>query len=199
MHAVSDHPAHLIVGLGNPGREFMRNRHNIGFMVLDQLAKELNGAFGRMEHKSLLAKVTYQNHPLMLAKPQTYMNLSGQAVSALLRYYRIPIERLLVVVDDVDLPLETIRLRPGGGSGGHKGMQSIIQALGSEEFPRLRLGIGRPPGKKQAADYVLKDFSASEEEALTFTLQKAVQAVLTFVTQGLEAAMNRYNPRNGER
>lgn len=189
---------YLIVGLGNPGREYRNNRHNIGFMVLDQLAKELNLSFGRVEHKSVVAKGSYQNQPIILAKPQTYMNLSGGAVCSLLRYYRIPLNRLLVVFDDVDLPWETMRLRPAGGSGGHKGVQSIIQALGSEDFPRLRLGIGRPPGRRQAAHYVLKDFSPTEEEALAFVLQKAVQAILTFVTQGLETAMNRFNSSNTE-
>lgn len=183
----------IIVGLGNPGREFRETRHNIGFMLVNRLAERLGIEFSRMESKSLVTKGDYQGFRLILAKPMTYMNLSGQAVSSLVRFYKVILENLLVIYDDVDLPLGTLRLRPGGGAGGHKGMQSIIQQLGTPEFPRLRLGIGRPPGKRSAASYVLKDFSMDENEFLPVILDQGVDAALTFVTDGIDIAMNNYN------
>ena len=183
----------LIVGLGNPGKQYAVNRHNVGFMVLSRLAEKLGEPFSRVESRALLAKANYQGIRLVLAKPQTYMNGSGSAVRSLLRFYKIPPQQLLVVYDDVDLPLETLRLRAEGGSGGQKGMQSIIEQLGSESFPRLRVGIGRPPGRMEAADYVLQDFSRSEQEFLDLTLSRAVDAILTFITDGFEKAMNLYN------
>jgi len=183
----------LIVGLGNPGRQYAANRHNVGFMVLSRLAEKLGEQFSRMESRALVAKATYQNHRLILAKPQTYMNTSGNAVRSLLRFYKVPLQNLLVAYDDVDLPFETIRIRAEGGSGGQKGMQSIIEQLGSEAFPRLRIGIGRPPGQMEAADYVLKDFSKNETEFLDISLNRAVDAILTFISDGLDKAMNLYN------
>ena len=183
----------LIVGLGNPGAEFSHNRHNVGFMLLDCLADRLGESFSRLESNSLLTKAKYQDKRLLLAKPQTFMNLSGQAVSRLVKYYKIPLESLLIVYDDVDLPLESIRIRPNGGAGGHKGVASIIERLGTNEFPRLRLGIGRPPGRKNAAAHVLQNFTKEENVFLEVTLERAVDAVLVFVSAGLETAMNKYN------
>jgi PTH1 family peptidyl-tRNA hydrolase len=183
----------LIVGLGNPGREFNANRHNIGFMLLSTLAQRLGVSFSRLESKALITKGLHQARRLILAKPQTYMNLSGQPVGALARFYKVPLENLLVCYDDVDLPFGSLRLRPGGGSGGHKGVQSIIQHLGTQEFPRLRLGIGRPPGRMQAADYVLQDFSRQQSALLPEILDLGVDAILTYVVDGLESAMNQYN------
>lgn len=184
---------YLIAGLGNPGRQYRNNRHNIGFMMLDRLADRLDAAFSRMESKALVTKAEYRGRRLVLAKPQTFMNLSGQAVGALARFYKVPLENILVVYDDVDLPQETLRMRPGGGSAGHNGMKSIIERLGSQEFPRLRLGVGRPPGHKEAANYVLKDFSKSEAEMLPQILDRAVDAVLVYLTEGLDAAMTQFN------
>jgi PTH1 family peptidyl-tRNA hydrolase len=183
----------LIAGLGNPGEQYRCNRHNVGYMVLDRLAARLGVKFTRLESKALVTKADYSGKRIVLAKPRTYMNLSGQSIGALARYYKIPFEKLMVVYDDVDLPQSVLRLRPGGGSAGQKGMISIIDRLGTNDFPRLRIGIGRPPGRMDAAAYVLRDFSAAEKEALNETLETAVEAVLTFVGEGLEAAMNRYN------
>jgi len=183
----------LIVGLGNPGAEFSHNRHNVGFMLLDCLADRLGESFSRLESNSLLTKAKYQDKRLLLAKPQTFMNLSGQAVSRLVKYYKIPLESLLIIYDDVDLPLESIRIRPNGGAGGHKGVASIIERLGTNEFPRLRLGIGRPSGRKNAAAHVLQNFTKEENVFLEVTLERAVDAVLVFVSAGLETAMNKYN------
>ncbi len=186
-------PPYLVAGLGNPGREYAANRHNVGFMLVDRLAARLGASFSRLESKALVCKAEYQGRRMILAKPQTYMNLSGQAVGGLLNYYKVPLGNLLVVYDDVDLPLGTLRLRPGGGSAGQKGMQSIIERLGSQDFPRLRIGIDRPPGRMDAAAYVLQDFSRQQVEFLAPVLERAVDAVLVFVTQGLEAAMNQFN------
>ena len=184
---------YLIVGLGNPGKQYALNRHNVGFMLVSRLAERLGEKFNRMEGRAMLAKALYQEKRLILVKPQTYMNTSGNPVRSLLRYYKIPTEHLLVVYDDVDLPLETLRLRTEGGSGGQKGMQSIITQLGTEAFSRLRVGIGRPPGRMEAADYVLQDFTKSEQALLDPTLDRAVDAVLTFVTLGIDQAMNQFN------
>lgn len=195
MERDPDSPAapYLICGLGNPGREYRANRHNVGFMVLNQLADNLGLSFSRMESRALIAKGNLHGQRLVLAKPQTYMNLSGQAVSSLVRFYKIPAEQLLVVFDDVDLPFGTLRLRPAGGSGGQKGMKSIIESLGYQEFPRLRVGIGRPPGRMEAADYVLQDFSQNEQTALSEILDRAAEAIESFIKNGVDTAMNLHN------
>jgi PTH1 family peptidyl-tRNA hydrolase len=184
---------YLIVGLGNPGRQYRNTRHSVGFMCVDTLANQLGTSFSRVESQALLAKTEYQGLRLILAKPQTYMNLSGRAVGALLHYYKIPLEHLLVAYDDVDLPFGCLRLRPDGGSAGQKGMISIIDRLGTQQFPRLRLGIGRPPGRMDAASYVLQEFHRTEAEQLAVMLERASEAALVFVTQGLVAAMNIFN------
>ena len=191
----ADEPAapFLIVGLGNPGRQYKENRHNIGFMLVDRLAARLSLAFSRLESRALVTKGEHQGKRLILAKPQTFMNLSGQAVAGLLRFYKVPLEHLLVAYDDVDLPLGTLRLRPAGGAGGQKGMLSVIERLGTQDFPRLRLGIDPPPGRMDAAAYVLQDFSRAQAEFLPEILDRAVDAALVFVEEGLPAAMNRYN------
>jgi PTH1 family peptidyl-tRNA hydrolase len=164
-------------------------------MTLDRLAARLGTKFARMEMKSLVTKSDFQGQRLVLAKPHTYMNLSGQAVGSLVRFYKIPLNRLMVVYDEVDLPLGNLRLRPGGGSAGHKGMASIIERLATQDFPRLRIGVGRPPGRKEASDYVLQDFSAAEKRFMDDIFDSAAQAVLTFVIDGLDAVMNRFNPQ----
>lgn len=184
---------YLIVGLGNPGREYRETRHNVGFMLLDHLTARLNIRFTRMQSKALVAIANFQEHKIILAKPQTFMNLSGQSVQGLLHFYKLPLENLLIAHDDLDLPLGTIRIRPDGRSAGQKGMTSTIDRLGTDEFPRLRLGIGRPPGQMQAPDYVLQNFSEFELTVINETLNRAVEAGLTWVTEGLDTAMNKYN------
>ena len=185
---------YLLVGLGNPGREYRLNRHNVGFMLLDRLVERhrLLG-FTRRQGKALITTGTIGEKGVILAKPQTFMNLSGEAVAPLLRFYNLPLERLLVVFDDIDLPLGTLRLRAEGGSSGQGGMKSIIQQLGTENFPRLRLGVGRPPGVKGAANYVLKDLRGEELEIMDTTLDKAADAAECWVKDGLVTAMNRFN------
>jgi len=185
---------YLIVGLGNPGREYRANRHNAGFMLLDRLVERHKWVgFTKRQGKALITTGLLGQASLVLAKPQTFMNLSGEAVSSLLHFYDLPLERLLVVVDEIDLPLGTLRLRPDGGSAGHNGLRSIIEQLGTEVFPRLRLGVGRPSGVKAAAGYVLRDFRGEELEIMTLTLDKAADAVECFVREGLVTAMNRFN------
>ncbi len=184
---------YLVAGLGNPGREYENNRHNVGFMCLNRLALKLGEKFSRVESKALVARAIYQGERVILVKPQTYMNNSGAAVSSLVRYYKVPLENLLVVYDDVDLPLGTLRIRTLGGSAGQKGMVSIIERLGTVTFPRLRIGTGRPPGRMEAADYVLQDFPADDADLVAETLDRAVEAVLTFLQHGLDRAMNCYN------
>lgn len=184
---------YLIIGLGNPGREYKDNRHNIGFMLIDRLAVRIDARGIKLQSKAIVTSGFYEERKLILAKPQTYMNLSGQSVQGLLHFYKIPSENLMVAHDDLDLPLGTIRIRPGGGAGGQRGMASTIERLGTKDFPRLRLGIGRPPGRMAPADYVLQNFSRAEMLIVSETLDRAADAALTFVTEGLNAAMNRFN------
>ncbi len=185
---------YLIVGLGNPGREYADNRHNVGFMLVDYLAEKLDIQFARMQQRALVADTRYKGHKLILVKPQTYMNESGQSVAALARFYKIPNKNIIVAFDDMDIPLGNIRIRRHGGSGGQKGMKSIIQRLGNQQnFPRIRLGLSRPPGQMPPPAYLLQDFSAHEREQLAPVLETAADAILTFVTEGLDKAMNRYN------
>ena len=185
--------SYLIIGLGNPGREYKDTRHNIGFMLIDQLAVRLNARGMRLQSKAIVMSTTYEERKLILAKPQTYMNLSGQSVQGLLHFYKIPIENLLIAHDDLDLPFGTIRIRPGGGPGGQRGMASTIEKLGTKDFPRLRLGIGRPPGRMDPKDYVLQMFSKDDMKFLPEILERGADAALEFVMRGLNAAMNKFN------
>lgn len=183
----------LIAGLGNPGTRFRHNRHNVGFMLLDRLARKLGSSFRRVQMKALVTDLRVRGQKAILVKPQTMMNLVGESIGPLVHYYRVPLSGLLVVYDDLDLPFGDLRLRPAGGSGGHKGMRSIIHALDHQSFPRLRIGIGRPPGRLDPADYVLQDFSLSEKEILEITLGDAVDCVLAMIELGVERAMNGCN------
>lgn len=182
----------MIVGLGNPGREHKGNRHNIGFMAVDRLAEVCQIELSKVQNKALIGNGRCANQPVILVKPQTYMNLSGDAVGSLAHFYKIPPDKVLVIFDELDLPLGTIRLREKGGAGGHNGMKSIINHLG-QEFPRLRLGIGRPPGKMPPAAYVLQDFGPDDLPLVAEMLNEAVRAVETFIQEGINLAMTRHN------
>ncbi len=184
---------YLLIGLGNPGREYRDNRHNVGFMFIDRLIIRLDARGMKMQSKAIVTSGVYEGRKLILAKPQTYMNLSGQSAQGLLNFYKLPIENMLVAHDDLDIPFGTIRIRPGGGPGGQRGMASTIEQLGTKEFPRLRIGIGRPPGRMNPADYVLQNFSRDEMKILSDIVERAADAALTFVTDGLNKAMNKYN------
>ncbi len=184
---------YLIVGLGNPGREYKDTRHNLGFMLIDRLTVRLNARGMKVQSKAIVITAQYNDVKLILAKPQTFMNLSGQSVQGLLRFYKLPLENLLVAHDDLDLPFCALRIRPGGGPGGQRGIASIIQQFGTQDFARLRIGIDRPPGRMDAAAYVLQEFSNKELLTVSETLDRAADAALTFATQGLNAAMNKFN------
>lgn len=184
---------YLIIGLGNPGREYKDTRHNIGFMLMDYLAEKLEARGMKVQSKAITISALYNEKKIILAKPQTYMNLSGQSVQGLLNFYKIPFENLLVAHDDLDIPFGTIRIRPTGGPGGQRGMADTIEQLGTKDFPRLRLGISRPPGRMQAKDYVLQNFSKDEQKLLPEILSRASDATLEFVMNGLNMAMNKYN------
>jgi PTH1 family peptidyl-tRNA hydrolase len=185
--------SYLIAGLGNPGRRYAANRHNVGFRCVERLAVPLGLTFDKRQKRALVALGTCHGRRVVLAKPRTFMNESGRAIVPLAHFYRVPLEHSLVIYDDLDLPLGTIRMRPEGGSSGHKGMRSIIEHWGTQGFPRLRIGIGRPPGRMDPAAYVLQDFSADEELLLDDTLGRAVTAVEIWLDAGVEAAMNQCN------
>ena len=184
---------YLIVGLGNPGPQYVTNRHNVGFRCLKRLAAAHGLAFDRRQKQAQVARGTIHGRMVILAQPQAFMNESGRAVALLARFYKVQPDCLLVVYDDLDLPRGAVRLRPEGGSGGHKGMRSIIEHLGSRDFSRLRIGIGRPPGRMDPAAYVLQDFSIEEEPQVEETLERAVVAIEIWLREGIETAMNRYN------
>ncbi len=185
----------LIVGLGNPDRRYQHTRHNVGWEVIDRLARRLGVAVDQEDGWAIVGSGKIGRHRVLLAKPQTYVNLSGTAVSHLLRRHRGKLQDLVVIVDDLDLPLGRLRLRPGGSHGGHNGLRSIIDAVGSDAFPRLRVGIGRPPEGVDPADHVLTRFTPAERVGIDAALERAVDAVETVIRQGLQAAMNRFNTR----
>jgi len=183
----------LIFGLGNPGREYERTRHNIGFIALDKLSIEWKIEISRYRYKSLVGEGKFAGNRIYLVKPQTYMNNSGNAVRSFLRFYKLEPSRLLVVHDDLDLPFGSIRLREEGGSAGQRGMQSIISKIGTDEFARLRIGIGRPPGRMDPMDYVLKKFSHNSETDLDLVLNTVVRSIEVMLKDGIEKAMTLYN------
>jgi PTH1 family peptidyl-tRNA hydrolase len=186
-------PWALIVGLGNPGRAYAGNRHNVGFHCLDRLAAAHGLSFDKKQGQAELALGRIAGRRVVLAKPQTYVNLSGEAVQAVAHFYKVDPGDILVVYDDLDLPQGTVRLRPRGSSGGHGGMKSIIERLGTQAFPRLRVGIGRPPGRMEPQAYVLQDFGAAEREEMEEVYGRVVTAVETFLCDGVKEAMNRFN------
>lgn len=184
----------MIVGLGNPGKEYASHRHNAGFRVVDALARS-HGLFFRRRRgvKATVAEGSIQGRRAILAKPQTFMNASGQAVGSLSRTFRVKPQQILVVYDDLDLPLGRLRLRAEGSSGGHKGMKSIIDSLGTQDFPRLRVGIGRPPGAMDPMDYVLQPFDRGERLLVAQTLNEAVATIECWLAEGIVAAMDQFN------
>jgi len=190
---MTENTPYLIAGLGNPGPAYRQNRHNVGFMVVNTLAEDAGIAIRRVEQRALVGKGDIAGEPVILAKPQTYMNESGAALAPLARFYKVSGDRLLVVYDDLDLPFGALRLRPEGGTGGHHGMESIADRLGTRDFARLRVGIGRPPGRMDPRDYVLHDFDPDEMEQLPEVLGMAADAIRSFIREGIEEAMNAFN------
>jgi PTH1 family peptidyl-tRNA hydrolase len=195
----------LVVGLGNPGREYARNRHNAGFMVADLLASRLGAPFGR--HRRAVADVAEARLRfgapgtaefatglrLVIVKPATYMNLSGGPVAGLARFYKVPPEQLIAIHDELDIPYGEVRAKLGGGEGGHNGLRSLSKSLGTKDYLRVRVGIGRPPGRQDPADFVLTDFTASERKELEFVVDRAADVAEAVITRGLEWAQNAYH------
>ncbi len=190
----------LIVGLGNPGREYTHSRHNVGFWCLNRLGRREGIAFSRRGRLATVGEGHLAGRPVILAKPRTFVNLSGRAVAHLLRRHRLSPQQLLVVYDDLDLPMGRVRLRPSGTHGGHRGMRSIVEAVGSQDFPRIRIGIGRPKVAGEptwepdaVAAYVLAPMTAEERRILDDAAATAADAILCLLEEGVEAAMNRFN------
>ena len=184
----------LIVGLGNPGKEYERSRHNCGFRALDILAKDLGCSVDRGKFQGLYGQTTYQGKKLYLLKPLTYMNLSGRSVLQMSAYFSIPPQRIIVLFDDISLEPGRLRVRADGSAGGHNGIKSIIQELGSQSFPRVKIGVGaKPHPDYDLADWVLSSFSAQEEKALSVSLPNAAQAALAIIDHGVPEAANRFN------
>ena len=186
----------LVAGLGNPGPRYAGTRHNVGFLVVDQLARRWAASVDKYERRweAQLGEGHYADERVLLLKPQTYMNLSGESVAKLTRFFKIPSQRVLVVYDDLDLPLARLRLRPDGGAGGHKGIRSIIERLGTQAFPRLRVGIGRPV-HGDPVDFVLQDFTADEWTDVEAALDRAVEAIEHWLSHGIDETMNVFNPQ----
>jgi PTH1 family peptidyl-tRNA hydrolase len=188
----------VVVGLGNPGLQYEFNRHNIGFRIIDNLAREIETEFKKVKsYDSLISRGKINNHNLRLVKPQTYMNLSGKSVNKIVSYYRISFQDLLIVYDDLNLELGQIRIRKRGSAGGHKGVESIIQYLNSEDIPRLRIGIGKPSinSNFDYASYVLSNFDNNEKDKISEVIQLSTEAIKTIIEDGLEKAMRKYNKK----
>ena len=186
----------LIVGLGNPGAEYSRNRHNVGQMVLDELAGRVGGTFKihKTRAQVLEGRLGIGGPRVVLAKPVTYMNVSGGPVSGLARFYDIDPSRVVAVHDEIDIPFNTVKLKLGGGEGGHNGLRDISKALATKDYLRVRVGVGRPPGRMDTADFVLRDFAPAEKKELPFLLDEAADAVELLIRDGLTAAQQRFHP-----
>jgi peptidyl-tRNA hydrolase, PTH1 family len=183
----------LIVGLGNPGPQYAANRHNLGFRVADELAERTGVRFKRDRARAQVATGRLAGVPVVLAKPMTFMNVSGRPVAALRNFYKVPVNRIVVIHDELDIPFDTVRLKLGGGDNGHNGLRSVTTALGSRDYYRIRIGIGRPPGRMDPADFVLRDFSAAEREALPVLLSRSADAAEVLLERGLATAQNEFH------
>ncbi len=190
---------YLIVGLGNPGARYQNTRHNVGFRVVERLAQRHGLSFGKTEHKAQTASGTILGKRILLAKPLTFMNVSGDAVQPLTSFYKIPLENIMIAHDDLDIPLGTLRLRAKGSSGGQNGLKHILQRLGTQEIARTRFGIGRPPGRMNPSDYVLAPFKGDDEILAMEVTDRAVQAIEAWLTDGIEIAMTKFNGTGEEK
>ncbi len=187
-------PMHLIVGLGNPGAEYAKTRHNAGFLLVERLASQWKTDWANeRKFTARMAKASHGGKKILLCEPQAFMNLSGESVAAVVQFYQLPLGNVLVVVDDADLPLGEIRLRPGGGSGGHHGLESVAQHLVSKEYARLRIGIGRKDEARQITGHVLGKFSAGENALLEKVLERAAGQIECWLNAGLQKAMSQFN------
>ncbi len=185
----------LVVGLGNPGNQYENTRHNVGFLTVDILAKKLNSSVKKLKFKSLYGETRLNAEKLILIKPQTFMNNSGESVREWVNFYKVPPENLIVIQDDIDIPFATLRLRQKGSAGTHNGMKSIIYQIQKDNFPRVKIGVGQKNGQMDLADFVLSGFVKEEQKAIEEAILLAADAVLDIVKNGIEHAMNRYNMR----
>jgi PTH1 family peptidyl-tRNA hydrolase len=188
----------LIVGLGNPGKTYQRTRHNLGFQVVDRLAEQHDIKVGQKKFKGQFGSGSIGDRRVCLLKPQTYMNLSGSAVAEAVNYHKVPLEQVLIAHDDVDLELGRIQVKFGGGHGGHRGLQSVIEDLAADEFARIRVGVNRPEGEGDVSDYVLEPFSRAEQAAAEDAVGRAAEAAAAWLKDGLTTAMNQYNSWPGQ-
>lgn len=183
----------LVAGLGNPGPEYAGNRHNAGFMVLDELAARVGGRFKAHRSRAEVVEGRLAALPVVLAKPLSFMNLSGGPVKALADFYKVTPDRVIVIHDELDIPYGALRAKIGGGDNGHNGLKSITKSLGTRDYPRIRFGIGRPPGRMDPATFVLRDFATAERKDLPFLVDRAADMVESLMTAGLEATQNRFH------
>ena len=188
----------IFVGLGNPTPEYAATKHNVGFMLADRLANSISADFWREKFNALVAEAFLDSEKILIVKPQTFMNLSGESVAPIVNFYKISPENLVVAHDDLDLPLGTIRLRPKGSSGGHRGVESIIQHLNNQNFPRVRIGVGRPPANWTVNHHVLSNFNQNDAEIISKTLDELVPAVISIFKDGINNAMNKFNPKRNK-
>ena len=184
---------YVVVGLGNPGKQYENTRHNVGFNVIDILAKEYDISVTKIKHKALIGEGRIGSEKVLLVKPQTYMNLSGETLIDIYKYYKVDLDNIIVIYDDIDLDVGKLRIRKKGSAGTHNGMRSIIKCLGSNEFPRVRVGISKPKNGQDLADFVLSRFSKEDEKSLQESFENAVAAIECAIRQDLDLAMNRYN------
>lgn len=185
----------VVVGLGNPGKKYENTRHNVGFDAVDQLSRKHNIAIKKIKHKAFIGDGTIADCRVLLVKPQTFMNLSGESVREIIEWYKVPIKNIIIIYDDIDLPVGKIRIRPKGSSGTHNGMKSVIYQIQSDEFPRIRIGVDRPPQGWDLANFVLSKFSSEERKIVEESIESAVGAVETILKASVDNAMNRFNSK----
>ena len=187
----------VIAGLGNPGNKYENTRHNVGFSTIDLLSSKHGIKVNKLKHKALTGEGTIAGNRVLLVKPQTFMNLSGESIRDIAEWYKLPMENIIIIYDDVDLNVGTVRIRPKGSSGTHNGMKSVIYQMQSDEFPRIRIGIGKAPEGWDLADYVLSRFSADEAGAIRESVERAADAAVSIVSDGVSTAMNQFNGERG--
>jgi len=183
----------VVIGLGNPGPRYENTRHNVGFDTVDLLSKKHNIDVTKVKHKAIIGDGNIGGHRVLLVKPQTFMNLSGESVREIIEWYKVPVENIIIIYDDIDLPVGKIRIRPKGSAGTHNGMRSVIYQIQSEDFPRIRIGIDKPPQNWDLADFVLSKFSTDERKSVEEAIANAAEAVEVILNSGIDKAMNRYN------
>lgn len=184
---------YVIVGLGNPGERYTQTKHNIGFITIDYLAEQHNIKVNKIKHKAVIGEGTIGGEKILLVKPSTFMNLSGQSVMEIMNFYKVPIENLIVIYDDIDLPVGKVRIRQSGSSGTHNGMRNIIYLLNNQGYPRIRIGVGKQPDYMDLGDYVMTKFNEEEKPLIRDAVKNSAQAVEEIVKNGINAAMNKYN------